>query len=122
MKTLKLIFASTVIAASLLSVTAQADELMDIIHPESADLFHFDRTLRPSESTPVISLSDDKNSNKVWSYEYEEYVNPADFVANNSITNMSDVNRYMDENPSAAGKTSSDVFKWDATYDGYLLQ
>ncbi|MCU7940006.1 MAG: hypothetical protein KZQ64_13240 [gamma proteobacterium symbiont of Bathyaustriella thionipta] len=121
MKTLKIIVASSVIAVASLSVTAQADELMDIIHPESADLFPADTSLKPSEPTGIKSYSD-VNGDIVWSTEYEEYVNTADFVADNSINSAQGINRYMESNPTAAGQSSEEVFKYDETYGGYMLQ
>lgn len=124
MKILKPIIASSIIATMTMAVSIQADELMDIIHPESADLFHFDDSIKSSESTGVFNLdqTSDSNTNMVWSYEYEEYVNKSDFSSEDRIYNAQLVNRYMEANPTAAGKQSEPVFKWDPTYDGYLLQ
>ena len=121
MKTLKIIAASSIIAVASLSVTAQADELMDIIHPESADLFPSDSSLTSSEPTEIKSYSD-VNGDIVWSTEYEEYVNSSDFLADNSINSAQGVNRYMESNPTAAGGSSEEVFKYDTTYGGYMLQ
>lgn len=124
MKTLKNIIASSILAAMTLTVSAQADELMDIIHPESADLFHFDDSIKSSESTGVFNLNEQNGSdaNIVWSHEYEEYVNKSDFIADDRVYNAQLANRYMENNPTAAGKISNPVFKWDPTYDGYMLQ
>ncbi len=123
MKTLKIIIASSIIAGASLSVTAQADELMDIIHPESADLFHYDDSLKSSEPTGIINLNDaNSRGDVVWSYEYEQYVKPADFLSGDSIYSAQGINRYMEANPTAAGRHAEKVFKWDANYDGYMLQ
>ena len=123
MKTLKIIIASSIIAGAFLTVTAQADELMDIIHPESADLFHYDDSLKSSVPTGIFNLNDENSrGDVVWSYEYEQYVNPADFVADGSIYSAQGINRYMEANPTAAGRHGEEVFKWDANYDGYMLQ
>jgi len=124
MKILKSIIASSIIATITIAASVQADELMDIIHPESADLFHFDDSIKSSENTGVFKLDQQSslNENLVWSYEYEEYVSRADFTSENNIYNAQMVNRYMAENPTASGAMTEPVFKWDPVYDGYLLQ
>lgn len=117
----KHIITSAIITAIAISASAQADELMDIIHPESADLFHFDDSLKASKPSGTFSLNDDYGK-QAWSYEYEEYVNKDDFSYENNIDNMQQVNRYLKSNPTASGKPAEPVFKWDPTYDGYMLQ
>lgn len=118
MNTLKLMISSSIIAAATFSVTVQADELMDIIHPESADLFHFDNTLKASEQSGAF-IGEDVNGGVVWSYEYEQYVKKSDHSAKD---NLREINRYMETNPTAAGKPAEEVFKWDPVYDGYMYQ
>ena len=105
MKTLKTLFATAIIASVALAGTAQADELMDTIHPESADLFDHSSSINARGQNEIVSLSDDSNP-QVWSYEYEQYVNPADFTGND----YADINAYMEANPTAAGGTSNEVF------------
>ena len=123
MNIVKNIIASSIIATIALAGSVQADELMDIIHPESADLFHFDDSIKSSKNTGVFNLNQKAGNNKlVWSYEYEEYVNQSDFTTGNRVFNAQLVNRYMEENPTAAGEHSESVFKWDSSYDGYMLQ
>ena len=121
MNILPSIIASSIIAAFIMSAPAQSDELMDIIHPESADLFHFDNSLKVSEPSGVFSLNDDYVTDNTWSYEYEEYVNQSDFSDKNNINNTQLVNRYLESNPPASEKPSAPVFKWDSTYDGYMI-
>ena len=121
MNLLKTFIASSIIATITLSATAQSDELMDIIHPESADLFHYDDSLKASEPTGIFSLNDDYASDHTWSYEYEEYVDQSDFLPDNNINNAGLVNRYLESNPTASGKVNSPVFKWDGNYDGYMI-
>ena len=121
MNLLKSIIASSIIATITISATAQSDELMDIIHPESADLFHYDNSLKASEQTGVFSLNDDYASENTWSYEYEQYVDQSDFTSKNNINNAELVNRYLESNPTASGKANSHVFKWDGNYDGYMI-
>lgn len=124
MNTLKLMLTSSIIAAATFSVTVQADEvmdideLMDIIHPESADLFHFDNTLKASEQSGAF-IGEDVNDNLVWSYEFEQYEKKSDFSAKD---NLREINRYLEANPTAAGKPVEEVFKWDPVYDGYMYQ
>ena len=121
MNLLKSIIASSIIATITISATAQSDELMDIIHPESADLFHYDNSLKASEQTGVFSLNDDYAPENTWSYEYEQYVDQSDFTSKNNINNAELVNRYLESNPTASGKANSPVFKWDGNYDGYMI-
>ncbi len=121
MNILKNIIASSIIATITISAAAQSDELMDIIHPESADLFHFDNSLKASEPSGVFSLNDDYTASSTWSYEYEQYVDQADFSSENNINSSQLVNRYLESNPTASGKPDVPVFKWDSTYDGYMI-
>ncbi|NOQ78485.1 MAG: hypothetical protein GQ546_03695 [Gammaproteobacteria bacterium] len=126
MKALKLLLTSALFTSVMITGIAQAEprsdnDLYDIIHPESADLFHFDDSLRSSEPTEIKSYSD-VNGDVVWSFEYEEYVNASDFEADDSIHSAQGINRYMSSNPTAAGKPSEEVFKYDTTYGGFMLQ
>lgn len=121
MNTLKTIIAASIIATIATSTAVQADELMDIIHPESADLFHYDNSLKASEREATFSLSD-VNGDQVWSFEYEEYVSQSDFSSRPDINHSQFVNQYLEANPTASGKPVEAVFKWDSTYDGFMLQ
>ena len=121
MNILKSFIASSIITTAALSASVQADELMDIIHPESADLFHFDNSIRASENTEIFSLNDDYGD-QAWSYEYEQYVNKADFSPDNNVFKPQLVNRFLESNPTASGNLSEPTFKWDTNYDGYMLQ
>ena len=127
MKTLKILLTSALYTSVLITGIALAEprsdsDLYDIIHPESADLFHYDDSLKSSEHTGIINLNDASSSGDVvWSYEYEEYVNKSDFAVDNSIHSAQGINRYMSSNPTAAGKPAAEVFKWDETYDGYMI-
>jgi len=98
---------------------AQADELMDTIHPESADLFDHSSSFSTSSPTGIVSLNDDRGT-QVWSYEYEQYVNPEDFSAPDYAG--LDVNTYVEDNPTAAGSRNGDILRWDNTADEYQLQ
>ena len=119
MKTLTALISSAVFASISFAGLAQADELMDTIHPESADLFDHSSTYTPSDNTGIVSFNDNRGSN-VWSFEYEEYVNPEEFLAPD-YANL-DINSYVEENPTAAGRRSGDILQWDDTADEYQLQ
>lgn len=116
MKTFTTIFAAAAIATIGISGAVQADELMDIIHPESADLFDHSDGYTSSEQTGIVSLNDNSGE-RVWSFEYEQYVNPEDFRK----TDYADINQYMEDNPTAAGSRSESVFKWNETAGEYQL-
>jgi len=116
MKTLKALFATAIIASVSFLGSAQADQLMDTIHPESADLFDHSNGVNSSSQTGIVSLSDDSNK-KVWSYEYEQYVSPDEFSGND----YADINALIEENPTAAGSRNEDVFKYNETAGEYQL-
>ena len=122
MNILKNLIAASIVASITVSVTAQSDELMDIIYPEMAEQFQYDGGIKTSEAGNIFSLNDDYASNSTWSYEYEEYVDQADYTSGNSVDNPAMVNRYIKNNPTASGHLSEPVFKWDNTYGGYMLQ
>ncbi len=121
MTILKSLLASSILLTMTMSATVQSDELMDIIHPESADIFNLDNSLKASETSGVFSLHDDYSSHSTWSYEFEEYVDQADFSAEKNMSNTGLVNRYLESNPTGSGNKSVPVFKWDQTYDGFMI-
>ena len=116
MNSLKTIFATALIASVSFAGMAQADQLMDTIHPESADLFDHSTSINATTQTDIVNLNDGQGD-QVWSYEYEQYVNPSDF----SKAGYADINEYMEANPTAAGGNDSEVFKWNATAGEYQL-
>ena len=104
-------------AAAAFSLNANADPLMDIIHPESADIFQLDEgVIVPQE---LVFVED--TGKEVWSVEYEQYVNPADFNSTTSGTIASALQQ-LKNNPPAAGQLSAEVFKWDEVADEYQVQ
>ena len=117
MKTIKTLIGAAIIASVTLAGTAQADWLMDTIHPESADLFDHKTSLISTGQNEIVSLGDDNNQ-KVWSYEYEQYVDPSDFTRND----YADINEYMDANPTAAGSRANNVFYYNELAGEYHLQ
>ncbi|MCW8931154.1 MAG: hypothetical protein OQL19_13045 [Gammaproteobacteria bacterium] len=122
--TLKRILTSALFASFAISGSVQADqwdnELYNIIHPESADIFNIGES-KSSTEQGIVSLHDDHNKNSVWSYEFEQYVNPADFGAS-ALTDAHDVNRYMGSNPTAAGGSTREVFIYNENGGEYHLQ
>jgi hypothetical protein len=105
-------------SAAFISLNANADALMDIIHPESADLFPSDTiTIQEQEVTMV-----EDTGREVWRIEFEQWVNPADFNPTNYLS-VTDVNQAMENNPPAAGNSrSNSVLTWDEVADEYYLQ
>ncbi len=118
MKTLTTLFASAVIASVSLAGTVQADQLMDTIHPESADLFDHSTSISASNQNEIVNLNEGSaDGSQVWSYEYEQYVNPADFAK----PDYADINKFMEDNPTAAGRRNDEVFKWNELDGDYHL-
>ncbi len=114
MKTLTtLLFAAS--AAFTVSANADTDALYG--DPAINDVFPIQETsIQPQ---PVNTVAD--TGQEVWSVEYEEYINPADFnlSAQNSVAG---VLHEMENNPPAAGIRSDSTFLWDETAGEYQLQ
>ena len=78
---MKTILATLLLSTTLSSSIAGADELMDIIHPESASIFNITYNENDTSTHHIFSFNDeDKTTGEVWSVEYEEYVNPIDMA------------------------------------------
>ena len=121
MKTLKTLLTSALFASVAITGTVQADNsLSGLIYEESSNIYS-EAIHQNSTQQGIVSYSDDANSNAVWSSEYEQYVNPADFKQAD-IASAGDVNQYMGSNPTAAGKSSSTVFIYNETAAEYHLQ
>ncbi len=125
MNTLKTLISSTLLASVAIVGMAQAapmseNELYDVIHPESADIFNVG-DYRKSIDEGIVSLGDDHNKNSVWSVEFEQYVNPADYQRA-EISSINDVNQYMGSNPTASGSGQREVFIYNETAGEYHLQ
>jgi phage head maturation protease len=119
MKTLLL---SAFLASTLLTNIVQADNaLSSLIYEESSNLFSEVNYHKGSKDN-IRSYGDNYNKNSVWSSEFEEYINPADFNQNDWV-NIHNINQYMDDNPTAAGKQQDDeVFTYNDTAGEYHLQ
>ena len=120
MKTLKILATATLLSSIAITGTVQADNsLSNLIYEESSNIYS-EVTHQTSTQEGILSYSDDANRNSVWSSEYEEYVNPADFKQ--EVVSMDDVNQYMGSNPTAAGTNSSSVFIYNEMAGEYHLQ
>ena len=118
---MKTLLTSTILASLVFAGTAQADiNLSNLIYEESSNIYT-DVTYKESSADSIRSYGDDYNQNSVWSYEYEQYVNPADFKQA-EIASIDNVNQYMGSNPTAAGKSSGNVFIYNETAGEYHLQ
>ncbi len=112
MKTLStLLFA----VSAVFAVNANADAVHG--DPDIGDVFPIQETsIQPQALTTVADTG-----KQVWSVEFEEYVNPADFnlSAQNSVASML---QEMENNPPAAGGHANSTFLWDETAGEYQLQ
>jgi len=118
---MKTLLTSALLASVVITGTAQADNsLSNLIYEESSNIYS---EVNHQSSTPVgvLSYGDDANSGSVWSTEYEQYVNPADFKPA-EIASVGDVNQYLGSNPTAAGKSNGNVFIYNETAGEYHLQ
>ncbi|MCP3849549.1 MAG: hypothetical protein GY694_04830 [Gammaproteobacteria bacterium] len=127
MKTLTATLLKTLVTASLfasvtLAATAQADDaLSNLIYEESSNIYS-EISLKASEQIGVLSFGDNANKNSVWSSEFEEYVNSADYKSTD-IVSIDDVNQLMENNPTAAGRAKGrEVFVYNTTAGEYHLQ
>jgi len=121
MKTLKTLLTATLFASAALTGAVQADNsLSSLIYEESSNIYS---KVSHQSSTPVgvLSYGDDANTASVWSAEYEQYVNPADFQQAD-IASTGGINQYMENNPTAAGKSGGNVFIYNETAGEYHLQ
>lgn len=101
---MKILTTLLIISAAAISLNVNADPLMDIIHPESADIFNLDRS--SEVSTPVALYESGTIGSVAWSAEYEEWVNIKD-SGSSSFQNVSSVINKLENNPPAAGGRSS---------------
>ncbi len=121
MKTLKTLLTSALFASVAITGTAQADNsLSSLIYEESSNIYS-ELTYKSSIPEGIVSYSDDANKNSVWSAEFEQYVDPADFKQD--VTSIDDVNHYMGSNPTAAGRMKGrETFIYNETAGEYHLQ
>ncbi len=114
MKTLSTLFFA--LAASV-SFNANADSLYG--DPSMGDIFPMASTTLQAQEISTIR----DTGQLVWSVEYEEFVNPADFNASTqSHQTVASALQNLDNNPPAAGSTSDSTFIWDTTAGEYQLQ
>ena len=105
-------------ATSFISLNVSADPLMDIIHPESADIFKINRDNYEQQGIAFAN----NTSKTVWSYEYEEWVNPAQYNSSLNTNSIARALEEMNKYPPAAGTVSDEIFKWDETAQEFQLQ
>ncbi len=118
---MKTLITSAILASVVITGSAQADNsLSSLIYEESSNIYS-EVNHQSSKPVGVLSYGDDANSGSVWSTEYEQYVNPADFKQA-EIANVRGVNQYMGSNPTAAGKSSGNVFIYNEVAGEYHLQ
>lgn len=115
---------TTIVSVALFAsaaITAQADNsLSSITYEESSNIYS---EVSTQNSTPegILSYGDDSNKNSVWSSEFEQYVDPADFQPV-EISSAEDINQLMGSNPTAAGSSSRQVFIYNNLAGEYHLQ
>ena len=118
---MKTLLISALFASVTLSSVVQADNsLSSLIYEESSNIF---AEVSHKQSTPegIRSYGDDHNQDSVWSSEYEQYVNPADFKQP-EIASIDDVNQHIGRNPTASGNNITGVFIYNETAGEYHLQ
>lgn len=129
MKTLKTLLTTTLFVSAAMSASVQAYDaegvsgspLSSLIYEDTSIIYNTD-TQRSSSPTGILSYGDDHNKNSVWSTEFEQYVNPADFELD-QIVDINSVNRMMNEQPTAAGSMTSDgIFFYNELAGEYHLQ
>jgi len=125
MKILKTLLTSSLIASVVITGTAQAEQLWDdalynMVYSVSSETLNVSDHKR-STQVGILSYGDNYNKNSVWSSEYEQYVNPADFKQAD-IASIGGVNQYLGSNPTAAGKSGANVFIYNETAGEYHLQ
>lgn len=119
---MKKLLISAIIASAAFTGLVQADNsLSSLIYEDSSNIFA-KVTYTKGTEVSIRSYGDDYNQNSVWSSEYEQYVNPADFKQA-SITSIQDVNQYMGSNPTAAGRMKGrETFTYNEVAGEYHLQ
>ncbi len=118
---LKSVFIATLFTSIAFSATTQAnDALSSLIYEESSNIFS-EVNIKSSTQVGIVSYGDDANTNAVWSSEYEQYVNPADFQQ--EVASIRDANEYMGRNPSAAKRMKGrEIFVYNTVAGEYHLQ
>ena len=112
---MKTITTLLIAVAASFSLNANADPLYG--DPDIGDVFPMENiTIQDQELTIV-----EDTGKQIWSVSYEQWVNPADFNSTAKQT-LASVLQELENNPPAAGKSSSAVFIFDETAGEYQLQ
>ena len=116
---MKTITTLLIAVAASFSLNANADSSI-YGDPGIGDVFPMESTMiKEQQRTPYIA----DTGREVWSVEYEQWVNPADFNVTTEVITVADILRELETNPPASSGMSSDpVFKYDDTAGEYQLQ
>ncbi len=117
MKTIAILLIA-VAASFSLNVSADSGDLHN--DPGIGDVFPMENTMtKEQQRAPYIA----DTGKEVWSVEYEQWVNPADFNVTTEVITVADILRELETNPPASsGMSSEPVFKYDDTAGEYQLQ
>lgn len=121
MKTINKLIAAAFITSVAIGSTVQADSsLSSLIYEESSNIYS---EVNQQSSSPVgiLSYGDTSNGGSVWSTEFEQYVDPADFKQAD-MASAGGINQYMESNPTAAGQGRTSVFIYNDNAGEYQLQ
>lgn len=102
-------------ATASFSLSASADTLYN--DPGISDVFPMENIVFQTQERNLVK----DTGQEVWSVEYEQWINPADF---NSIAKQTVASalQELENNPPAAGKRANSTFTWDETAGEYQLQ
>ena len=111
MKTLTTLLIAVTASVSL---NVNANELYN--DPGIDDVFPMNAVTIQEQNVTFV----EDTGQQVWSVEYEQWVNPADFNSTNKET-LAGIEKELETNPPAAGKSSNSVFIWDEMAGEYQL-
>ena len=118
MKTITTLLIAVAASFSLNASAYDSSELHN--DPGIGDVFPMEDTvIKEQKRAPYIA----DTGQEVWSNDYEQWVNPADFNVSTKLITISDINKELETNPPASNGMSFDpVFKYDDTAGEYQLQ
>lgn len=126
MKNLKTVITLVILSSVAVSGIASAaslhnSALSSLIYEESSDIFSVTAHTKSTNDNDIRSYGDNYNKESVWSTEYEQYVNSADFKRV-SLETTDVVNQYVENNPTASENLSTEVFVYNENAGEYHLQ
>lgn len=119
MKTLKTFLTASLV--TMLFTVVQADNPISALTYENSSNMFSAATHQSSTPVGILSYGDDYNQNSVWSTEYEEYVDAADFEKS-ELVSIDNINQFMENNPTASGSIKREPFIYNETVGEYHLQ